>query len=62
MLPDVCELQFSGWKNERFSLKLDKANNCVKLFSSVYVLVENITTIVVRITQQYASLGGSLKS
>jgi len=44
MLPDVCEPQFSGWKNERFSLKLDKANSCVKLISGVYVLVENIAT------------------
>jgi len=27
MLPDECEPQFSGWKNERFSLKLVSNSN-----------------------------------
>ncbi|XP_022160042.1 uncharacterized protein LOC111026297 [Myzus persicae] len=44
MLPDVCEPQYTGWKNESFSLKLDKANSCIKLISGAYVLVENIAT------------------
>jgi len=44
MIQDVCEPQFTGWKTEKFVLKLNKANNCVKMKSGDLVLIDNIAT------------------
>lgn len=44
MTQDVCEPQFTGWKTEKFVIKLNKANNCVKMKSGDIVLIDNIAT------------------
>jgi len=44
MTQDVCEPQFAGWKTEKFILKLNEANNCVKMKNSDIVLIDNIAT------------------
>ncbi|CAI6342721.1 unnamed protein product [Macrosiphum euphorbiae] len=44
LIQDVCEPQFTGWKTEKFVLKLNKANNCVKMKSGDLVLIDNIAT------------------
>lgn len=39
-----CEPQFTGWKMPNFILKLNKADNCVKMKNNDVVLIENIAT------------------
>lgn len=41
---DGCKPQFSGWKTENFVLKLNKANNCVKMKTGDLLLIENLVT------------------
>lgn len=41
---DGCYPQFSGWKTENFVLKLNKANNCVKMKTGDLLLIENFVT------------------
>lgn len=44
MTQNICEPQFTGWKTEKFVIKLNKANNCVKMKSGDLVLIDNIAT------------------
>lgn len=44
MLQDACEPQFSGWRTKKFSIKLNKANNHVKMINNDIVKIENIAT------------------
>lgn len=44
MTQNVCEPQFTVWKTEKFVIKLNKANNCVKMKSGGLVLIDNIAT------------------
>lgn len=45
MLSNFCEPQYTGWRTQYdFSIKLDNANNCVKMSNNDIVLIENIAT------------------
>lgn len=44
MLQEACEPQFSGWRTRKFSIKLNKANNHVKMINGDIVKIENIAT------------------
>lgn len=39
-----CEPQYTGWKMTNFILKLNMADNCVKMVNNDIVLIENIAT------------------
>lgn len=39
-----CEPQFTGWMTEKFVLKLNKADSCVKMKNGDIVLIENLVT------------------
>lgn len=41
---DGCEPYFTGWKTEKFILKINKSDNCVKMTNGDIVIIENIVT------------------
>lgn len=44
LIENSCDPQFTGWKMPNFVLKLNKADNCVKMQNNDIVVIENIAT------------------
>lgn len=41
---DGCEPYFTGWKTDKFILKINKSDNCVRMTNGNVVIIENIVT------------------
>jgi len=41
---DGCEPYYVGWKTDKFVLKINKADNCVRMINGDMVIIENIVT------------------
>lgn len=44
LIPGTSNPQYSGWKMTNFNIKVNTADNCVKLKNGEVVLIENIAT------------------
>lgn len=41
---DGCEPYYAGWRTDKFVLKINKADNCVRMINGDIVIIENIVT------------------